>query len=228
MDNCDIRTFSEDKIMALFLPFPMILYINPTKTISILTSIMKQIPKSYLQFYKYLIEVKGIDQNLGIMHEKVLTPIKAACINDDVPTVQYLIEQRHVNYDLNYLISNSCKFGSAQVVKYLIGNNSFDINTDINGRNLLHFSCMKGELIPSQEKHLLLVKYLIEQMHANINSQCSDNGYTALHYAKESDFKDITKYLISKGADQTIKNKDGKVPKSIKVKQKQNEQKCRI
>ena len=192
-------------------------------------SYIKSIPKSFLPFYKYLIEEKGIEpiQEPFSSKRAFLSTIVVAGMQNDVESVRYLIEECHVSFKLDELLSITCATGSLNVVQYLIENNRFDMAKKIKGHNLLHHSCILKEF-EIYLKRLPLVKFLVEKCHIDVNSQ-SDDGNTALHYAKYSGFDDIAKYLISKGADQNIKNKNGKTPNQLEPKKLINEKEnCRI
>jgi ankyrin repeat protein len=44
------------------------------------------------------------------------------------------------------------------------------------------------------------MKYLVEELHADVNAR-DQNGYTALHHAAARGDNEMIKYLVSKGAD---------------------------
>jgi ankyrin repeat protein len=56
---------------------------------------------------------------------------------------------------------------------------------------------------------LAAVKYLVEELHADVNAR-DNEGNTALHNAAARGDVDMIKYLVSKGADVTVVNREGK------------------
>lgn len=61
----------------------------------------------------------------------------------------------------------------------------------------IHISCQNG--------HLELTKWLVEEIKVDINAQ-NAKGNTGLHMSVGYDFYDQTEFLISAGADKTLKN----------------------
>ena len=57
--------------------------------------------------------------------------------------------------------------------------------------------------------NLLIMKYLVEERHFNVNT-ISYTGKTALIYTASNNLTEMTEYLLSKGADKSIKDTDGK------------------
>ena len=52
------------------------------------------------------------------------------------------------------------------------------------------------------------VKYLVEELHADVNAR-DMNGYTALHHAAARGDNELILYLVSKGADVTVVSRKG-------------------
>ena len=180
-----------------------------------LNSFITTPPNSFLPFYKFLIEEEGFDDNNSIqIGSNYLTPVILACIQNDVDSARYLIEQRHVNFDPNILLMFSCLYGNLNIIQYLFKNNEVDITKNINGRKLIHYACYPHKMYGTPEQHLPIVKFLVETYHSDVNSQ-DDDGNTPLHYAKHSGYDIISNYLISKGANQNIINNDGKTPNQM-------------
>ncbi|OUM60551.1 hypothetical protein PIROE2DRAFT_46137, partial [Piromyces sp. E2] len=67
----------------------------------------------------------------------------------------------------------------------------------------LHLACQKN--------NENIVKYLVEQPSANVNTQ-NKNGNTALHLACQNKNENIVKCLIEKGANVNTQNKDENTP----------------
>jgi ankyrin repeat protein len=55
---------------------------------------------------------------------------------------------------------------------------------------------------------LAAVKYLVEELHANVNAR-DHEGNTAIHHAASRGDTDMIRFLVSKGADVTIVNREG-------------------
>jgi ankyrin repeat protein len=56
---------------------------------------------------------------------------------------------------------------------------------------------------------LAAVKYLVEELHMDVNATDHD-GNTALHHAAARGDNEMILYLVSKGADVRVVNRDGK------------------
>jgi uncharacterized protein len=56
---------------------------------------------------------------------------------------------------------------------------------------------------------LAAVKYLVEELHADVNAR-DHEGNTALHHAASRGDNEMIQYLVSKGADVTVVNREGK------------------
>jgi len=70
---------------------------------------------------------------------------------------------------------------------------------DNKGNTLLHHACMQNKK---------KVAKAVLRLGANINSQ-NLQGNTCLHYCFAYSYEELGQYLISKGADGTLANKDG-------------------
>jgi hypothetical protein len=55
---------------------------------------------------------------------------------------------------------------------------------------------------------LSVMKYLVEELHADVNARDND-GYTPLHHAAARGDNEMIQYLVSKGADPKIVNRAG-------------------
>ena len=64
--------------------------------------------------------------------------------------------------------------------------------------------------VAAHEDRLVVCAFLVEEMGADINQHL--NGHTPLHAASYYRHPDVVKYLLSRGADTTIKNKNGRTP----------------
>ena len=64
--------------------------------------------------------------------------------------------------------------------------------------------------LAAHEDRLIVCTFLVEEMGADINQHL--NGHTPLHAASYYRHPDVVKYLLTHGADTTIKNKNGRTP----------------
>lgn len=78
------------------------------------------------------------------------------------------------------------------------------------GDMLLHVAASMGRMEN--------VKYLLS-IGSPVNEK-GDFGYTPLHYAAESGFKDVYTYLVRQGANEDVKNAYGDVARDLFVNQK--------
>ncbi|GAB1598421.1 ankyrin repeat domain-containing protein 40-like isoform X1 [Argonauta hians] len=62
---------------------------------------------------------------------------------------------------------------------------------------------------------IIKLRQLIEQLHVDINSQNSLNGFTALHWATIRSHPSVVAFLLTHGADKSIKNFDGNIPAEL-------------
>ena len=204
---------SNDTIKSLI--FDQFIYLN-YQADDIYKTYIKTTPRTFLPFYKYLIEEKGINlnQRSGILSSEN-PPIIAPIMQNDLESLKYFIEQCNVDFEQDIMLAFTCTTGNLDIAQYLLEYSHFDITTKLQGKNLLHYACMAIDLNRQSYQHLPLVMFLVEKCQIDVNSQCDDDGNTPLHYAKESGFDDVAEYLISKGADQNIKNNKGQTPNEV-------------
>lgn len=88
------------------------------------------------------------------------------------------------------------------VISHLLRKGANPHVQDRDGASALHYAVQVGAL---QTVKLLIIKY-------NVDVNVTDNeGWTPLHIAVQSRNRDITKILLTNGADKTRRTKDGKV-----------------
>ena len=80
-----------------------------------------------------------------------------------------------------------------------------------NGAEIFDVGKHGKDILVSAALHdnLLIMKYLVEERHFNVNI-ISYTGKTPLIYAVSYNLAEMTEYLLSKGADKSIKDTDGK------------------
>jgi ankyrin repeat protein len=74
-----------------------------------------------------------------------------------------------------------------------------DVRDPVNGNTLLHVACQNGSK--------RAVKCILRQGN-NMNAQ-NNHGNTPLHFLEMYGFRDLSAYIKSKGADDSLINKDG-------------------
>lgn len=160
---------------------------------------------------KYLVK-KGANVNALVKLHK--SPLMSASENNEFEIVKLLVEN---GVDVNYLDSDhrTALFSASEklnfeIVKYLL-NNGAKINiVDIYNVNALVFAINNNRKANRSNK-FETVKILIDRG-IDVNNRDVD-GKTPIFYALTSYFSDkdisIIKYIVSHGADLTIKDNDG-------------------
>ena len=127
-----------------------------------------------------------------------------ATLNEDFPSIQWLIEQEHVDIDTTDThdetsLYYAASFGFLDIVQYLIQKGA-DVNKADDGqRTPLHEASDGG--------YVDIVQYLVD--HGAYINAIDEWGDTPLHNASYYGNVDVVRYLLSKGANKSIKNKDG-------------------
>jgi ankyrin repeat protein len=120
--------------------------------------------------------------------------IYKAVAEGKLTSVQYLIEQSHVNVEAKDKngrtpLHIASEKGQIEVVKYLIEQSHANVEAkDKNERTPLH--------IASENDHIKVAQYLVEQCHANVEAEENEFGITPLHIASEKGHIKIVKYLV--------------------------------
>ena len=159
----------------------------------------------HLNIVKFLIANSA---KIDALTRRDKTPLHFACTEGHFPVVQYLVEN---GANINAKDSNgktppdyAVFSDNLQVLKYLCEKGASIQSEGTYGP--LHAACF-GHKLP-------YVQYLIEECGIDINSQ-DQQGMTPLHWATVISGEDIIRYLLSKGADKTIKNQRGRTPYNI-------------
>jgi hypothetical protein len=119
--------------------------------------------------------------------------IHEAARQGKLTSVQYLIEQCHVNIeeknnDGRTPLHVASYNGHIEVVKYLIEKCNVNVDIKGNGENTpLHDASSKGRIE--------IVRYLFEQCHANVEAKCIQ-GRTPLHEASKNGHIEVVRYLV--------------------------------
>ena len=129
-----------------------------------------------------------------------------ACMDQNLTLVKHLVE----NYPaLLTMTDNQGQIplqiagyvGSVEVIDYFASQKCNILDTDSNGRTILHFACMKGKLT--------LIKHLVETYPALLTMR-DNNGWTPLHIAGIVDSFEVTDYLISQKIDMLDADSNGR------------------
>ena len=189
---------------------------------------------------KHLIEKEGIYANSENWTGDPLIIIAAE--NGHLDIVKYLIEEQKISPDTRGRggispLQIACQRGHNNIVSYLIEQNRADIeSTNQSGMTPLHFACESGHLnvirnlifkgankeakdnkgrtplyIACENGYINIVKTLVSIFHVNVNAQENDL-WTPLHIAANRNKTQIVEFLVSNGADKTIKNNYGLTP----------------
>ncbi|XP_075232071.1 acyl-CoA-binding domain-containing protein 6-like [Lycorma delicatula] len=82
-----------------------------------------------------------------------------------------------------------------------------DVSTkDSEGMGLIHWAADRGNLD--------IIRFLVCDMNADIEMRDAD-GQTAVHYAASCGHQDVLRFLIDAGADTSVEDNDGLLPKNI-------------
>ena len=87
-----------------------------------------------------------------------------------------------------------------------------DPDTQTNtGNSPLHEACRPKKSLFCIQKCEEIVRYLVGIKHCNVNSQ-NRGGETPLQYACKHTARDVVKYLLSEGADPSVRDNRGQIP----------------
>ncbi|KAH0793308.1 ankyrin repeat protein [Histomonas meleagridis] len=157
-----------------------------------------------LEVVKYLYD-KGADINA--VEDRGYPSAFFAVQNGKLNILQYLIEK---GFDIYYSSNDKVTIlhvsarKSFPCLKYLIESCNGDLNLkDIDGKGLLHFACLGGNLEN--------VKYLIE-VHKFNKEEKTNEQLTPLHFACIGGNFDVVKYLMELPVDKEAKDKWGWTP----------------
>lgn len=173
--------------------------------------------KGFVPIVKYLIEEVGIDVNEPCCRGR--RPVFEACEYKRLELLKYLIEHAHADIDVRddrhvAPLELACFAGHLKIVKYLVETAGLNINAvqvevspfvgACGARSVglprgiysaLHIACKYG--------YLPMVKYLVEDLHIDIDSRC-DNGETPLSIARFHKSQKVVEYLMEQGATHEI------------------------
>ena len=120
----------------------------------------------------------------GSSHEQ--TPFHASCLSGDVDSVREILnKQKDCEGSIALMLAVSG--GHKDLVRVLIEEFQFSINTSENGKTLLHEACIKG--------HTDLVRELIVEHGADLSAK-DNNKNDALMYAVSGGHQDLVRILI--------------------------------
>lgn len=149
----------------------------------------------------------------SIINNQCETPLITAITDGCVPAIKLLatLPDAACQYDSegNSALHLATNQNNIELIKYLVKNAFFDINT-LNERKETALHCA------TKNNALATIKTLLK-LKANINQKDID-GNTPLHIATAKNFTELITYFIQNGASCTIKNSDGNTPVFIALK----------
>lgn len=166
--------------------------------------------KGNFEMVKHLVEA-GANVNSGSSGWAPLIHTLQSPTNEKYKIANYLIDKgakvnpKGIDYDNSTVIENvfwrtASEEESYKLFKRLIKMGVPIESEDYYGNNVI-FSAASGN-------NILALEYLVEERNVDVNRK-SEFNYTPLTEATRSDAIDAVKYLLSKGADKTVKDKDG-------------------
>lgn len=154
---------------------------------------------------KYFLDNRKGDVN--VENDVQQTPLFSAVENRHHTVVKYLIEEKGANvnkvdYMGDTLLDKAVNEDDYVMLRYLINERKMKVST-LWRDDLLHRAASFDRLD--------LMKYLVSELHANIN-KADQWGKTPLHKAAIEKHYDICAYLIEHGASTKLRDLDGKIP----------------
>lgn len=151
---------------------------------------------------KYLL-TKGADPKTKDVYDN--TVVHLAAQDGKLNILRYFIEQLHANASgVNSMgrtaFMNAAKAGHVETVKYLLQRGSIYKTKDNDGNSAIHLA--------SQDGKLLVVKYFLEQLGADVNAQGAI-GRIPLMNAAEGGSLETFNYLLTNGGYYEARDKEG-------------------
>lgn len=198
--------------------FNSVININITDRIRKKTPLHVASEKGHVEIVKYLLS-KGA--NIYLLDSRGNTALQYSVINTKTThqkreeVVKCLIDEillkrkKIKNAGFSFYKNNSAEatLSNKKIARMLIDNEIIDADSkDKQGFTLLQYAAMN-----SDDRELEFIKYLVEDKNVYINALNNDENtalhLNLLHIGNNSD--ETIKYLIDKGTDLSIKNKDG-------------------
>ena len=180
---------------------------------------MKQTPCWLAAYYGFIsvtrvLKAKGC--NLNGRDNSGWTPLMAACSNNKVTMVKFLISEAHSDVeatshlldDRNNCLHIACINNSFEVVEFLLKYRpSLKSTSNSKNRTALWLSSFYG--------HLNIVRFLIGKLDETDTSKADSDGYTPLMAAVSEKHLTVAKMLVKFGASVTTRSQDGKDQQAI-------------
>ena len=149
--------------------------------------------------------------DVDIKNKKDDTPLHVACQYGNLKVVKKLCEYgadvNSINKAGNMPIHTAALYNNYNIVKYLVE----ERNVNKEQENEYGSTALQ---VASRANCYETVQFLINVMKCDINS-CDNVGNTSLHKAVEEGNTTIIEFLLKKGANKGIKNKNGKIPSEL-------------
>ena len=133
-------------------------------------------------------------------------PLCYAIIKRNMPMVRWLIDQKNdlfkVDSNNKGLIDYAVETGDTEIVAYLLSK-GMTVKPQQAGL-LVHKAARNG--------HLEMIQMLAHEYGENILQAADDKGMQAIHVAAAAGQKDVVEYLINRGTDKCVRDKNGFQP----------------
>jgi ankyrin repeat protein len=148
----------------------------------------------------------GLRANHKILDKQGSTLLHLAAEVGDITLINYLVDDAKLALEINdkkglTVLQTAVMRGQLSIVHALIQRGANDKILDKSGSTLLHLATEVGDIA--------LINYLIDEAKLAVNAQDKE-GVTPLYKALYSNNLKIVNILLAKGADGTIKDKEGK------------------
>jgi ankyrin repeat protein len=139
-----------------------------------------------LKLIEYLVEEKGLNVNdVDVKYERTM---HYAVSSGRLDIIEYVIKKGGYMTVAGPMILDAAKFGSVDLVRYLVDNQGADVNVVYsNNKTLMHYAVGSGSVD--------LVRYLVDSHGVDVNVVYSD-GKTVMDYAVASGSVDLVRYLV--------------------------------
>ncbi|XP_050308877.1 putative ankyrin repeat protein RF_0381 [Anthonomus grandis grandis] len=137
------------------------------------------------------------------------TALHLAAKNNHLNVVKYLIEEKGFKIDEENIygdtaLNKAANDGALECIIYLINKDANVLKIDLDGKSVLYHAVFSGSLDCVKAIAQSIPEGVLK---THINYPTKKYELTALHWAVKEGFEDIVRYLLSKGADASLKTK---------------------